>query len=482
MTTAKKKDEGTGFNVFTRDNIEALTMAIIMAVMLKYFIVEAYKIPTGSMQPTLLGNDDTGIFDRIIVDKLSYHFRDPERFEVAVFKYPLDRSKNFIKRICGMPGEEFQVRDGDLWTRADEKQEWKILRRPRPVQLEVWKRLNPADARYQAWKPIDGTRTWNVEGRAKIAARGDGAVRLPSDSGFVLDKYGDGYPGDMASKLKPAEAAQGVNPVGDLRITGNVSALSGCKLVEVDFQEGTRTYRLQIPGPAAAPDARVRIAAELGAEKTALPVEALGSAPWKLPAGKSISFAAQNMDDLLQLEVDGDIVATLEIPRASDQSATYTLRAEGEGADFDGLEVWRDIYYTLGNQGRDFKIPAGCYVMLGDNTQNSHDSREWNFRRISWPGRGSEGQIVRGQDYSGNPTDRVGDDGKPWKFFRDEWGELHEFHAAGSKEIERLAAPYVPRNLITGRAVIVFWPLTWISPLNWGDPAVPAVTRLKWVH
>ena len=88
---------------FWRDNIEAGTMAIILAVMFKYFLVEAYKIPTGSMQPTLLGNEDTGIFDRIIVDKLSYHFRDPERFEVVVFRYPLDRSKNFIKRICGMP-------------------------------------------------------------------------------------------------------------------------------------------------------------------------------------------------------------------------------------------------------------------------------------------------------------------------------------------------------------------------------------------
>ena len=67
-----------------RDNLEAITFAVIMAVVLKYFIVEAYKIPTGSMQPTLMGNEETGVFDRILVDKLSYQFRDPERFEVAV--------------------------------------------------------------------------------------------------------------------------------------------------------------------------------------------------------------------------------------------------------------------------------------------------------------------------------------------------------------------------------------------------------------
>ncbi|MEC7233020.1 MAG: S26 family signal peptidase, partial [Planctomycetota bacterium] len=67
-----------------RDNIEAITISIVTIVLFKYFVLEAYKIPTGSMQPTLMGNEETGIFDRVIVDKLSYHFRDPERFEIAV--------------------------------------------------------------------------------------------------------------------------------------------------------------------------------------------------------------------------------------------------------------------------------------------------------------------------------------------------------------------------------------------------------------
>ena len=117
-------------------------MAIIMAVMLKYFIVEAYQIPTGSMQPTLMGNDEAGIKDRIIVDKLSFHFRDPERFEVVVFRYPLDRSKNFIKRICGMPSEQLKISLGDLWTRRDASDTYRVVRRPPPVQREVWKRIH----------------------------------------------------------------------------------------------------------------------------------------------------------------------------------------------------------------------------------------------------------------------------------------------------------------------------------------------------
>src|SRR6185436_8129133 len=105
--------------------------------------------------------------------------------------------------------------------------------------------------------------------------------------------------------------------------------------------------------------------------------KAAGAATYRLPAKKSVSIAAQNMDDLLQLEIDGDIVATLEIAETNDPSpATFTLRVEGEGADFDDVELYRDIFYTPGAHGREMKIPPGHYVMLGDNTQNSSDSRE----------------------------------------------------------------------------------------------------------
>ncbi len=483
MTTQKnRKGESAGFNPLSRENIEALTMAIIMAVMLKYFIVEAYKIPTGSMQPTLLGNEDTGIFDRIIVDKLSYHFRDPERFEVAVFKYPLDRSKNFIKRICGMPGENFQVAEGDLWTRPDDTSEWKILRRPRPVQLEVWKRINPSDPRYTAWKPLYDAKSWTIEGRSKIAARGDGSVRLPIDGATVLDMYSDGYPSSMGSMLTRARTAPGLNAVGDLRVTGSVESLPGTKRVVIELTEGTRRYEFELPGPAASADARARITASLGAEKGSGPTEAGGAENWKLPAGKSVSFVAQNMDDQLQLEIDGNIVATLDVPRATDQTSSYVLRVEGEGADFEDVEIWRDIYYTNGTKGRDFKIPPGHYVMLGDNTLDSHDSREWMFANYSWPGPGSEGRPVRGQYFTSVNPIRVNDPEGPRIFLRDEWGELHNFLEKSATELPRTSAAYVPRNLITGRAVIVFWPLTWLWPGNWGDTRVPKVTRLRWIH
>ena len=67
-----------------RENLEALTMAIVVALLFKYFVLEISKIPSGSMQPTLMGNPETGVFDRTLVDKLSLRFRDPERFEIEI--------------------------------------------------------------------------------------------------------------------------------------------------------------------------------------------------------------------------------------------------------------------------------------------------------------------------------------------------------------------------------------------------------------
>ncbi|MFT5080210.1 MAG: signal peptidase I, partial [Planctomycetota bacterium] len=97
----KKGAKKGGRSTPWRDNIEAILMAIVMAIVLKYFIVEAYRIPTGSMQPTLMGNSATGVYDRILVDKFTPVLRDPLRFETWVFRYPLDQSKNYVKRVVG---------------------------------------------------------------------------------------------------------------------------------------------------------------------------------------------------------------------------------------------------------------------------------------------------------------------------------------------------------------------------------------------
>jgi len=87
---------------------EPFVIAAILAIVIRTFLLGPYKIPTGSMRPTFMEGD------RIFVDKLSYRFHEPERGDIIVFKYPLDKTKDFVKRLVGLPGDKVEIRDGKL--------------------------------------------------------------------------------------------------------------------------------------------------------------------------------------------------------------------------------------------------------------------------------------------------------------------------------------------------------------------------------
>ena len=91
-----------------REYVEAIVIAVGLALVIRSFVVQAFKIPSGSMIPTLL------IGDHLLVNKLVYRFRGPERGEVAVFKFPQDRKTDFIKRVVALPGDDVELADGKL--------------------------------------------------------------------------------------------------------------------------------------------------------------------------------------------------------------------------------------------------------------------------------------------------------------------------------------------------------------------------------
>jgi signal peptidase I len=111
-----KKTEGKKKSKI-REYIEAIIFAILIALFITTFIVKTYKIPSGSMKPTLL------VGDQIMVSKFIYgvkipYFRktlipvsDPKRGDIVVFIYPGDRSKDFIKRVIGLAGDTIEIRD-----------------------------------------------------------------------------------------------------------------------------------------------------------------------------------------------------------------------------------------------------------------------------------------------------------------------------------------------------------------------------------
>lgn len=98
-----------------REYAEAAAIAVLLALFIRTFVVQAFKIPSGSMEPTLL------VGDHILVNKFIYGIKipfirttlipisEPSRGDVIVFIYPVDKSKDFIKRVIGLPGDTIRI-------------------------------------------------------------------------------------------------------------------------------------------------------------------------------------------------------------------------------------------------------------------------------------------------------------------------------------------------------------------------------------
>lgn len=104
-----------------REYVEAAAIAILLALFIRTFVVQAFKIPSGSMEPTLL------VGDHILVNKFIYGVKipfiqrtvipisQPKRGDVIVFIYPVDKSKDFIKRTIGLPGDLIEIIDNKVY-------------------------------------------------------------------------------------------------------------------------------------------------------------------------------------------------------------------------------------------------------------------------------------------------------------------------------------------------------------------------------
>ena len=95
---------------WTRDLAVALGLAIVVMI----FLYQPVKVEGTSMNPLLSDQE------RIFINKFVYHFEPIERGDVIVFWYPLDRSKSFIKRVVGLPGETIEIRDGHVYINGQE--------------------------------------------------------------------------------------------------------------------------------------------------------------------------------------------------------------------------------------------------------------------------------------------------------------------------------------------------------------------------
>jgi hypothetical protein len=111
--------------------------------------------------------------------------------------------------------------------------------------------------------------------------------------------------------------------------------------------------------------------------------------------------------------------------------------------------------------------------MLGDNTQDSSDARDWNLTRFEVPTEGGQMELVRGNNRgTENPIIVADEQGKATVFMQDEFGERWVFPRDNARSLGPVGLSLVPRSLIRGRAVLVVWPLA---------PSLD-IYRLKWVR
>ena len=100
-----------------REIIEIVLVAVLVVFGVRSFLVQPFLVSGASMEPNFHGGD------YILINELSYRFREPARGEVVVFRYPGDEKTFFIKRIIGLPGERVVVTGGKLYVYNKEHEE-----------------------------------------------------------------------------------------------------------------------------------------------------------------------------------------------------------------------------------------------------------------------------------------------------------------------------------------------------------------------
>lgn len=241
-----------------RETVESIVVAIVLALLFRAFVAEAFVIPTGSMAPTLMGahkdlvcqecgevyragasieqksaiqettvvasicpncrhinpldlangpHDKTFAGDRILVSKFAYAIAEPQRWDVIVFKFPGNPKQNYIKRLVGLPEETLKIRFGDVYARPQGSEKFEILRKSHDKLMAMSHRVYDTnhqsatliDANYPArWQPWDPSAITPPEDSWAIERSTEGmTATLPAGNDSVRYlRYFHNWPGN----------------------------------------------------------------------------------------------------------------------------------------------------------------------------------------------------------------------------------------------------------------------------------------------
>lgn len=455
---------------FTRgaalDNIEALVVAIILALVLRCFLVEAFAIPTGSMGPTLLGDhyqvgctqcgyrfavdknsppfsdrdlcpncgaiangDPHRLWggDRILVNKTLYRFQKPNRWDPFVFINPTLSSKEtepkstFIKRLVGLPSETLEIIRGDVIVNGC------IQRKTPTAQRSLWMLV------YDSHWPWSTKPTWEPDATPAFWKQENGLLTVDARQSnrltFVRFK---GHEGDYVIKDQYGyNAGAGSNVVTDLRVSLDVTPHGqGSVVLALSEDSGEVSCVIPVAGTQGS-RARVTIGKEAPEEFDA-----------DLPLDKTTRVEFSRLDYRISLKVAGKEVFAKDLWSESLYTSLVRMGREGKltphqtsgvrigadhlQADFSWIRIDRDVYYGSG------------YYLPGITYGNSEIEHYWGI-----PG-GPFGPTTRDKpDYIG-----------PIRLGPDQYLALGDNSPKSSDS--RYWGPVPGKNLI-GKALVVWW-------------------------
>jgi signal peptidase I len=346
-----------------------------------------------------LGEEDVAVKagDRILVHKWPFVVGGPlgpGRWDVVVFRNPSDPTQNYIKRLVGLPNETVEIIDGDVFIKAAGADTFRVARKTPAAQSALWfvvfdQNYLPTDATRRGRPPAwvaEATDTptavgWSgMETRVIRHAAHDGAARAilfePTGSRYYLqDVYGYNH-------------ASGGNYAGDVRIVAEVTVEGGTGWLRWELTRDGRLFAVQFWR-----DGTVTLSAKpADGDEVVLQTARISALDDRRP--RVIEFA--HLDWRVYVKVNGrELLATtdeqyapaLDQLRASRRMAPLRLRLAAANLSLllRGLRVDRDVYYACdpartlrAYAGNPFALGEDEYFVLGDNSPDSADSREWN--------------------------------------------------------------------------------------------------------
>jgi len=553
-----------------RETVEFAVMVVILWLLLRAFEVEPFVIPTGSMAPTLMGrhmdvkckkcghsyqtgasgengrehgdrnspkviktvcpicryemplnreenpNQESFTGDRILVSKLAYQIGDPQRWDVAVFKFPGNPKINYIKRIVGLPEESIKIRHGDIYV-GQGGGEYRIARKPPPILKAMLRVVDDTNHIAGDLEKIGWPSRWIPMPRGGEDAS---LWKVRNDGTFALDKKSDandwlryrhivpdssdwrdvlsgreprgksrqsgGLVTNFVAYNKPEYDPPGGNSsddvvcwVGDLALECEVDVRSNSGTLLLDLVEGGVHYTCNVD--VASGQAKLLIGGESQGpwgDKGAMSKNPVAATKLTGPGTYDLRFS--NCDDELRLWIDDSVV---DFDKATTYRAAENVRPKWTKDDpldlapagigggnillkVGKIRLLRDTYYLakkyndVNRYGEEYDRPFGShtieekfrYPKSWDEEENPFDLR-----------RSAEFELEDGQYFALGDNSPASQDARIW-----------------SKETASGFEPpaFVDEKFLTGKAFMVYWPHTWNRPI----PYWPNFKRIGFIR